>query len=131
MRLDVSFRSAQPVLDAVDAVFADAAARAGLSIADDDGAGPPVRSRAGAPGVVELWPLLEPDPRRRGRRGVGPPLDAATEASPPVRLARASPRASPRWIGGARDHAPDGTPIRPGDVLILVRRRGVLFEAMI
>ncbi|WP_246164294.1 double-strand break repair helicase AddA [Blastochloris sulfoviridis] len=129
VRLDVSFRSAQPVLDAVDTVFANAAARAGLSIADD-AALVHQSVRAGVPGVVELWPLLEPDTAAEAGEAWDLPLDAATEASPQVRLARNIAASVAAWTGGARRKA-DGTPIRPGDVLILVRRRGVLFEAVL
>ncbi|BBF94504.1 double-strand break repair helicase AddA [Blastochloris tepida] len=129
VRLDVSFRSAQPVLDAVDTVFANPAARAGLSIADD-AALVHQSVRAGAPGVVELWPLLEPDTAAEAGEAWDLPLDAATEASPQVRLARNIAASVASWTGGARRKA-NGAPILPGDILILVRRRGVLFEAVL
>jgi ATP-dependent helicase/nuclease subunit A len=55
-----SFRSAPPVLRAVDAVFASAAARDGVVVGEE-----PLRhesARGRAPGVVELWPLAEVEP---------------------------------------------------------------------
>ena len=129
VRLDVSFRTAQPVLDAVDCVFALKAARAGLQVADDVALAHQ-SVRAGAPGVVELWPLIEPDPAAETREPWDLPLDAATADSPPVRLARRIAASVANWTRGGRLKG-DGTPITAGDVLILVRRRGPLFEAVL
>ena len=56
--LDVSFRSVQQVLDAVDSSFAEGAARDGV-VAD----GATLRHtawRRGQGGMVELWPVIAP-----------------------------------------------------------------------
>ena len=129
VRLDVSFRTAQPVLDAVDRVFAQDAARAGLQVADD-AALAHQSVRAGAPGVVELWPMIEPDVAAESREPWDLPVDAATAASPNVRLARRIAASVLAWTRGGR-RTGEGTPITAGDVLILVRRRGPLFEAVL
>jgi ATP-dependent helicase/nuclease subunit A len=129
VRLDVSFRTAQPVLDAVDRVFAREEARAGLQ-AVDDVALAHQSVRTGAPGVVELWPLIEPDVAAETREPWDLPLDAATAASPNVQLARRIALSVAAWTRGRRRKG-DGTPITAGDILILVRRRGPLFEAVL
>ncbi|MBS0562244.1 MAG: UvrD-helicase domain-containing protein, partial [Proteobacteria bacterium] len=64
-RLDVSFRSAVPVLALVDAVFAQPGAAPGVVERDAGGALVPLRhiaARAGAAGAVELWPLAPQPP---------------------------------------------------------------------
>jgi len=124
-----SFRSAPVVLNAVDVVFQQPEAHAGLTV---DPA-PTVHEavRAAAPGLVELWPLVEPD----DQPDVEPwdaPFDTRSETSPRVKLARQIARAIKSWIG--RDLVGDGDkrrPVRAGDILVLVRQRGALFEATI
>ncbi|MBP0575603.1 hypothetical protein J8J27_33280, partial [Mycobacterium tuberculosis] len=54
-----SFRSTQDVLSAVDTVFVDRPAGAGVSAA---GWQTHVAVRAGAPGEVELWPVEQAAP---------------------------------------------------------------------
>jgi ATP-dependent helicase/nuclease subunit A len=124
--LEVSFRSTTPVLDLVDAVFADPLAAAGVA--------PPATlrhfaDRAGQAGVVELWPLAPPpDPE-------DPPPWTVPEAyqaqgSAPQALAETLAR----WIAGAigtMDLPARGRTLRAGDVLVLVRRREGFARALL
>ncbi len=125
-----SFRSVPTVLDAVDVVFKQPAAHAGLTA--DPVATVHQAVRAAAPGLVELWPLVEPDARPE----VDPwdaPFDTTSETSPRVKLARRIAVAVKTSID-RRDPVGDGEerhPVRAGDILILVRQRGPLFEAVI
>jgi ATP-dependent helicase/nuclease subunit A len=125
-----SFRSAPLVLDAVDTVFHSPSAHAGLT--EVPGATVHEAVRAHAPGMVELWPLIEPDDKKQ-IEGWDQPFDETTERSPRVQLAAQIARRVKRWIE-RRELVGDGEtrhPVRPGDVLVLVRQRGALFEAMI
>jgi ATP-dependent helicase/nuclease subunit A len=125
-----SFRSAPVVLDAVDQVFKQPAAHAGLTIDPE----PTVHAavRAAAPGLVELWPLVKPEEREP----IDPwdaPFDTRSETSPRVKLARQIATAVKTWLDRG-DMVGDGDkrhPVRAGDILILVRQRGALFEAVI
>ena len=114
-----SFRSGPNVLGAVDEVFARPQALRGLS-ADT------VRTvheslPDAAPGLVEIWETLKPDAKRE-IEAWDAPFDEMTETSPQARLARKIARNIARWrTQGAR----------AGDVLVLVRQRGPLFEAII
>ncbi|MGU3492434.1 double-strand break repair helicase AddA [Xanthobacteraceae bacterium A53D] len=124
-----SFRSAPGILEAVDAVFARESARAGLTF---DNVGPthtPIRS--GVPALVEIWPTVTPLARPRvddWRR----PLDEIAGDDPVTRLAE-------RIAAFVRDGifrrlaipSRGGRPMQAKDVLVLVRRRGRLFEAII
>jgi len=116
---EYSFRSGPGVLGAVDQVFARVEAFAGLA-ADPV---PTVHQALpdAAPGMVELWDLIKPEARTE-IEGWDAPFDTSSETSPAVLLARKIARTVKVWT--AR-----GT--RPGDILVLVRQRGPLFEAII
>ncbi len=119
LRFESSFRSGAAVLGAVDDVFARPEVYAGLS-AD------PVQTAHqslpdAAPGAVEIWPLFKPD-QAREIEGWDAPFDEVTETSPQVRLAAKIAKTIGIWtLRGSK----------PGDILILVRQRGALFEAII
>ena len=127
--LDVSFRSAAPVLALVDAVFA-----AGEVC---DGVVEPATlhhrsAREGQAGRVELWPLVE----ARGTDEPGPWTVAPANASAlgaPQRLAAMLGQ----WIAAAT-HPQTGEMLpsrarrlRPGDIMLLVRKRGVFERALV
>ncbi|MET0868414.1 MAG: double-strand break repair helicase AddA, partial [Pseudorhodoplanes sp.] len=114
-----SFRSSEIVLKAVDTVFGREIAYRGLS---SDPTGTVHEHLPGAlPGNVEIWPLEVADDRR-DVSGWDAPFDRSSETSPQVRLAKRIAKHASIWKskGG-----------RPGDVLILVRQRGLLFEEII
>ncbi|BAT61727.1 ATP-dependent helicase/nuclease subunit A [Variibacter gotjawalensis] len=124
-----SFRSTVDVLGAVDEVFKDPRAHAGL--AHDPVATLHEAVRADAPGSIEIWPLADP-PERKQPEPWDAPFDAVSEESPPVILARRIARYVASAIAAKEPvEARDGAPLRPGDILILVRQRGPLFEAVI
>ncbi len=119
-KLEVSFRSAPQVLEAVDAVFKRPEAFRGLT-AD------PVWTvhlalPDAAPGEVEIWELIAPDDKEAGKEGWDAPFDTARETSPSIKLAAKIARTVKSWTAAG---------IRPKDVLILVRNRGAVFEAVI
>jgi ATP-dependent helicase/nuclease subunit A len=125
-----SFRSVQAVLDAVDTVFKHPAAFRGLT-------GDPVPTahtavRAQAPGLVEIWPTSDPD-GKPPVEGWDAPFDTTSETSPRVKLARRIAKSVALWIarGDRVGDSEQRRPMRPGDVLLLVRQRGPLFEALI
>jgi ATP-dependent helicase/nuclease subunit A len=114
-----SFRSGPDVLGAVDKVFGREQAFAGLTA---DPVATAHRSLPDAvPGLVEIWDMIEPDPRAR-IEGWDAPFDKTSEQNPRVKLARKIAATVKEWTMR-------GT--RPGEVLILVRQRGTLFEAII
>ncbi|HET6184707.1 MAG TPA: double-strand break repair helicase AddA [Acetobacteraceae bacterium] len=126
--LDVSFRSSPPVLALVDAVFAQPPAAAGVAAP-----GVPLRhesDRAGHAGRVELWPLApappaEPDPP--------PPVPDRNRILRSARQVLAEALAD--WI--ARETSGDVAlesrfrPLRPGDVMVLLRRRDAFARALV
>ncbi|HEX9647324.1 MAG TPA: double-strand break repair helicase AddA [Alphaproteobacteria bacterium] len=124
--LDVSFRSTAAVLDAVDATFADPAARDGL----DDGGDIRHRSaRAGQAGLVELWPPLAPEPAD-APEAWKPPVERRPPDSPRARLAELVAAKIARLCDGERLES-SARAIEPGDVMVLVRRRNSFMDELI
>ena len=125
LSMAVSFRSATPVLEAVDAVFAGAAARAGVA-ETVRGVEQPVRHqafRAGAAGRVEVWPLLEPSDES-DTDPWSAPVERTGRDEPRGRLARRIADHIRTWIDTGERLPSRDRPIRPGDIMVLVRRRG-------
>ncbi len=127
--LNVSFRSTEPVLKAVDAVFAGPPAADGLSF-EGTGVIAHYPSRKGEAGRVELW---EPETEAktgcvaalralgRGRRH-----DARSRGALPTHR-QADHVLACQWRGAGLGRE-DGA---PGDILILVRRRDPFTTPMI
>ena len=130
--LHVSFRSTDAVLAAVDAVFARPEARDGVVIAEgDDVRHSPVR--AGDAGCVEVWPPVAPEESPEPEPWE-PPVARRAFSRPLERLARLIATRIRRWTrdGGADGWlASRGRRMRPGDVLILVRRRDAFLNAVV
>ena len=120
LKFHSSFRSGENVLGSVDQVFRDKEIFA--SITTDDIGIPEHKSLPGAaPGLVELWELLQPAERPE-MEGWQAPFDTESEESPRVRLARKIAKNVKIWMARG---------LKAGDVLVLVRQRGPLFEAII
>jgi len=126
--LDVSFRSTAPVLALVDAVFAAGPARAG--VVEEGRELRHYADRAGEAGSVELWPLLRAEEAEPPPPWAPPeaPVDGAGAAQRLATALAARIRAMiqnetlPARVEKGRDQ-PQGRPIRPGDILVLVRAR--------
>ncbi len=124
--LHLSFRSVQPVLSAVDAVFAEA--RAYRALSDVDEAPTHSAARHGVPGRVILWPMIEPAEKIEPEDWATP-LDHLDENSPEVKLAKRLARTIGRWVHGS-ERLDSGEPIRAGQILILCRTRGAQTDAI-
>ena len=127
-QLEHSFRSCNSVLGAVDIVFRDIA---GSVTSDSQGGIPPHIALPDAqPGVVEIWDTIKPE-KREPIEGWDAPFDTVSEVSPRVKLARRIARTVRLLIDARAPVGLDRRPVRCGDVMVLVRQRGSLFEAII
>lgn len=125
--LEMSFRSAPAVLQLVDAVFAEDSAKPGMVEP-----GQQLRHKAkrrDEAGRIELWPPFKPDPKAQSEPWEAP-LDYVGQRDPRKRLAEEIAAQIRRWMD-SEDLPSLGRPVQPGDVMILVRRRNVFFEAMV
>ncbi|NND50102.1 MAG: UvrD-helicase domain-containing protein, partial [Rhizobiales bacterium] len=125
--LERSYRSAPEILAAVDMVFSAPRVAAALS-AD----GVPPRHEAVRPvcGRVEIWPTVEPDEDDKPDPWTVP-LDYVGPGDPKMKLARTIAIEIDSWLQTGRRIESLGRPIRPGDIMILVRRRNAFVDAVV
>jgi ATP-dependent helicase/nuclease subunit A len=127
VRLDLSFRSAPAILKAVDFTFSIEAHFRGLTFGDD------VRTshgsaRPAAPGHVEIWPTQRKSDPAREPDAWTIPVDEPDRKAPAILTAERVARAVRHWMRAGDE---TGRVWRPGDILILVRKRGPAFFAAI
>ncbi len=123
-----SYRSVAAVLHAVDAVFIQESARSGVT-ADDRWEGHRAH-REGQGGEVELWPTVQPKQPVPVIRWLAPREQQSDAPAETVLASRIAATISD-WVTSAAPLESRGRAIRPGDVMILVRRRTVFFEDMV
>ncbi len=117
--LDTSFRSTTAVLRAVDRVFGDSEATPGVTPTNESVIHRVHRKGAG--GRVEVWPLIKP-PLDGDAEGWVPPVRLQSRETPDARLADILVDRIKSWIGTEKLEA-RGRAMRPGDLMVLVRRR--------
>ena len=132
VRLTHSFRSAPAILGLVDEVFREKEVAEGVLVGEL--AEPHLPNRSDMPGLVELWPLEE-QVEAEETLAWDAPRDRVSESDPAAVLAQRIARRIKSWIG-ARVLVHDKEtkalrPMTPGDVMILVRRRGKLASEII
>jgi len=119
--MNISFRSTQSVLKAVDTVFSKEENRKGLGEL-------PVKHtafRRGQAGLVELWPVFESD--ETPELDLWAPLTAAEETSSgQKKLAVYIAKKIQHWLSSGAILESKNRPIRAGDIMILVRTRSAL-----
>ena len=128
VELAKSYRTTATVLDCVDRVFANEAAGAGVVAAG--GTLRHLSSRDGQAGLIELWPTVTPE----AQTDTDPwdaPLDQVSAESPPALLARRIADHIAGWIKDREILESRGRPVRPGDIMILLRRRAPFAEEMV
>jgi ATP-dependent helicase/nuclease subunit A len=128
--LAVSYRSSQQVLDSVDQVFARGSfARTGF--------GPRAefeRSHTAFHtkrlGLVELWDVIRPDESEPSDHWRAP-VDKPANTHHRLKLAERVAATIQSWINSNRQLTGENRAVRAGDILILLQRRNVLFNALI
>lgn len=127
--LEVSFRSAPPVLKLVDTVFETPELRAQIGLQ-------PLETLkhyshfSGNAGLVELWPLLikpKPEKSNEWRLPFITPDDTAAQES----LAEQIAQEIWGWISKGEILESQGRALTPGDILILVRTRTPLVHELV
>ena len=129
-----SFRSTGAVLAVVDAVFSRPETRAGVTTE-----AAPIRHqvhRAGAAGRVELWPPVAPQ-EQEPPTAWSLPVEREAADDPAARLAALLAAKVAAWTQGPAATGSDGwleargRRVRPGDVMVLVRRRGPFVDHLL
>jgi ATP-dependent helicase/nuclease subunit A len=130
IELNISYRSTQEILDAVNKVF-PASDPARLGFAPEDASEQDhTTNRSGAIGRVEVWPLVLPNEVEEERDHWLAPVDREPAQSPKRQLAMQIARTIKSWIGRRKLVSLDRT-IVAGDIMILLQSRGSLFSMLI
>jgi ATP-dependent helicase/nuclease subunit A len=126
-----SFRSGPAILQSVDHVFRDEAIYRSIHSAET---GYPVHNSLAdaGPSLIDLWELAEADDKK-DIEGWRAPFDGVSVTSPEIKLARRIQSEIRSLVdsGTMTGRAGDRRPLRYGDILVLVRRRGNAFDAVI
>jgi ATP-dependent helicase/nuclease subunit A len=126
-----SFRSGPAILQSVDFVFRDAAIYSSIHSAET---GYPIHNSLAdaGPSLIDLWELQLPD-KKDDIEGWRAPFDGVSATSPEVKLAKRIQAEIKSLVesGTMTGRAGDRRPLRYGDMLVLVRRRGNAFDAVI
>jgi ATP-dependent helicase/nuclease subunit A len=125
-----SFRSGEMLLGAVDEVFKRKEIH--VSVTSDSVFPAHVALPGAAPSLVEIWQPTRPD-EKRILEGWDAPFDLSSETSPRVRLAQRIAATVRGFIDRRMlvDLPSKRRPAQYRDILVLVRQRGPLFEAII
>ena len=128
VRLPLSFRSTSAVLSAVDQVFSVDENARGLSALNESVVH--MSSRTGHPGAVDLWDVIAPEINETSDDWTAP-FDATPESAPSAVLARRIAYRIEQMVG-RETIIEKGVerPIRPGDILVLVRKRDSFVNAL-
>ncbi len=131
VELQESFRSSQVILEAVDKVFKNN----GVGLTSDGVIPPHTARKSWLPGYIELWPLIAKDnePIPESWRL---PVDALRANDPAALMANRvadsiAALLDPANRHGVFDQNNAMRPVAPGDIMILVRKRGPFFSAVI
>ena len=126
-----SFRSGPVILHSVDHVFREQEIFRSIHAVEN---GYPIHNAMtdAGPSLIELWDLAVADDRQ-DIEGWRAPFDGVAVTSPEVKLARRIQAEIKRLVtsGTMTGSAGGRRPLRYGDMLILVRRRGNAFDAVI
>ncbi|QOZ30370.1 double-strand break repair helicase AddA [Bradyrhizobium sp. CCBAU 53421] len=126
-----SFRSGPVILHSVDHVFREQEIFRSIHAVEN---GYPIHNAMtdAGPSLIELWDLAVADDRQ-DIEGWRAPFDGVSVTSPEVKLARRIQAEIKRLVSSGTMTGSEGgrRPLRYGDMLILVRRRGNAFDAVI
>jgi ATP-dependent helicase/nuclease subunit A len=126
--LQLSFRSVAPVLSAVDKVFASPERTPGLSATGN--AVSHLALRLGQAGLVEIWPTETWD-EVDASDAFQPLHEATTVASPVAKVAARIADTIKGWLSTGEKLTSSNRPIRPRDIIVLVRKRGLFAAQMV
>ncbi|MBB42725.1 MAG: double-strand break repair helicase AddA [Rhodospirillaceae bacterium] len=125
--LKVSFRSTEPILNVVDKVFSQDPASDGVIKQEQLRH---IVHRAGEGGYVEMWPPVAPVDQTEDRPWELP-IIRRNYLQPAVRLAKTIAGQIDFWLRNKEILESQGRPIRPGDIMVLVRRRGGFVDHLV
>lgn len=127
--LTTSYRSTAAVLQVIDQVFQSEIARNGVSM--DGGEIKHVPHRQGQAGLVEVWPLIQPEPEETEKSWPMPVVKTEHRPNPAHVLANQLADSIQRWLQNGERLESKNRVLRPRDVMVLVQRRTAFVDALI
>ena len=127
--LNLSFRSTEPILDAIDHVFAKPQAAQGLMTLATNVIKHHAH-RKGEAGLVEVWET-ETETKPEPFEAFEPWNEEAAGARSVDQLCRRIAKQIKRWLAEGEPLVSQGRNVKAGDILILVRRRDPFITPMI
>lgn len=130
VQLNISFRSTNAVLAAVDSTFAP---ENNTPVNIKPNPQPIVHNsnRRGQAGLVELWPLFENDEDTNKERDIWAPQHTPTDSrSGSIKLAEHIAQTIKKWLDSKEILPSYNRPITPGDIMILMRTRSILVHQL-
>ena len=121
----ISFRSVRAVIDVVNFVLRFDPARRGVVDPDENAAHLSWRKKQA--GLVEIWPTEKPQ-KNDTQRPFTKPVERVYSETPSARLARKIAKKIADMVFSEEHLESENRPIRPGDILILVRRRNTFID---
>ncbi len=128
VNLDVSFRSTAAILDTVNRVFEDEAAKTGVVSAEEKVWHVP--SRIGEAGKMELWPLVEAEKGENPDVWL-PPVERIVAESTSSRLAKMIAENIYKKVQSKELLVSKNRPVRYRDFMVLVQRRNSFVEELV
>jgi ATP-dependent helicase/nuclease subunit A len=125
--LSVSFRSAPAILRAVDTVFANEEARRGVQVTAVEHQA----FNSDKIGRIEVWPLLQTDKKQTESVSWPIPYGYQTEQDPQAELASQIADKIKFWLNSGYTIPGTDHPVSPGEIMILLRRRGRFADLMV
>lgn len=128
VKLDVSFRSTEAILETVNKVFSLPGAKSGVVLEGQDITHTP--SRIGDGGKVELWPLVEAEAEENADVWL-PPVERKIASSTSSRLAKQIAERIKKMVESKELLVSQNRPVRYADFMILVQRRNSFVEELV
>ena len=128
VNLEVSFRSAPAILEAVNQLFKDKDTARGVASKGEDIHHRAVREGEG--GEVEFWDMIEPENEKQNDDWVLP-IDRIHQVSTSSQMAKTIASKIHAMVSSGEILKSQNRPLRYGDFLILVRSRNSLCEELI
>ncbi len=127
--LEISFRSSDAILNLVNLVLDNSSARVGVVEKEEKITHLPYRK--GSAGRVEIWePVLKEENDETSAISL-PPVERVFKDTSQSRLARMIAGKISSMIEGKELLESEGRPIKPGDIMVLVRKRNIFFEELV
>lgn len=127
--MDMSFRSVDPILRAVDSVFSLDASMDG--VVDPGAVLRHEAFRTGQNGRVELWPMVEPPDKEDEEAWALPDAAPGLSDDDPLTVFASGLAGRIAAIIGGDILSARARRVRAGDILVLVRRRSALVDALV